>query len=156
VGIEDPLDLYSLGRIHNKFGNYPESIRCYQRALAGELSEDWRSTISLSLAYVYKRAGWWDKASEIWQKLVGGTASFQPSIYEELAKYFEHRIREYQQALLWVEKAMSLISSGYYANDDSNPLFRYSRSGEIASWQYRKARLLRKLERSQARHQKQA
>ena len=148
VGIKDPLDLYSLGRIHHKFGNYSESVRCYLNALAGELPEDWRYTIGLSLAFVYKRAGLWDKACEIWHDLAEGDFSLQPLICEELAKYYEHRIREYQQALFWVEKAISLLSSGYSVKDDSGLAMGISRVGQLASWQYRKTRLLRKMERS--------
>ncbi len=149
VGIKDPLDLYSLGRIHHKFGNYSESVKCHLNALAEELPEDWRYTIGLSLAFVYKRAGLWGKASEIWHDLAEGEFSSQPLILEELAKYYEHRIREYQQALFWVEKAISLLSSAYSVKDDSNNAIGTSRVGQLDSWQYRKTRLLRKIERSQ-------
>jgi len=152
VGIKDPLDLYSLGRIHYKFGNYPASERCYRQALVEELPMDWRSTIYLSLAFVYKRVGLWDKANEVWQNLAEGDFSFRPLIYEELAKYYEHRIREYQQALFWVEKAMFLLSSSYSMEDGSIHPFDSTRASELATWQYRKARLLRKMERLQARH----
>ncbi|MFH1335477.1 MAG: ribonuclease H-like domain-containing protein [Candidatus Zixiibacteriota bacterium] len=152
VGIKDPLDLYSLGRVHYKFGNFPASERCYQQALTEELPADWRFTIYLSLAFVYKRTGLWDKASEVWHNLAEGDFSFQPVIYEELAKYYEHRIREYQRALFWVEKAMSLLSSGCSGEADSIHPFSSSRAGKLASWQYRKVRLLRKLERLRARH----
>jgi tetratricopeptide (TPR) repeat protein len=141
-----------LGRIHYKFGNYPASARCYQQALTEELPADWRSNIYISLAFVYKRTGLWDKASEVWHNLAEGDFSCQPVIYEELAKYYEHRIREYQRALFWVEKAMSLLSSSCTVEEESILPFSSSGAGKHASWQYRKARLQRKLERLQAKH----
>jgi len=152
VGIKDPLDLYSLGRIHYKFGNYPASESCYQQALTEELPADWRLTIYLSLAFVYKRTGLWDKASAVWHNLAEGDFSFQPVIYEELAKYYEHRTREYQQALFWVEKAISRLSSGRSEENASIHHVGYSGRGEFASWQYRKERLLRKIEKLQVRY----
>jgi uncharacterized protein YprB with RNaseH-like and TPR domain len=152
VGIEDPLDLYSLGRVYHKFGNYSESERCHLKALAEKLPEDWRYTIGLSLAFVYKRAGLWDKASDIWQSLTEGDFNFQPIIYEELAKYHEHRKKEYQRALIWVDKAMSLLSTTYSVEDNSIRPFGSPRTGKLATWQYRRERLLRKMERYQAKH----
>ena len=151
AGINDPIDLYSLGRIHYHFGNYQQSERCYQQALAEKLPSDWRFTIYLNLALLYKRTGLWDKAKEVWHQLMEEDFPFYPMVYEELAKYYEHRRKDFQQALSLVENVLTHLHSGRFYEDDSISQRRSSVSAERLSWQYRKERLLRKMERTRIR-----
>lgn len=52
----------------------------------------------LELARIYKKDGLWSEAVEQWQAVLAGPAVFLQA-YVELAKYFEHRARDCQQAL---------------------------------------------------------
>ncbi len=151
IGVKDPLDLYSLGRIHYHFGNYQLSERCYRQALNEELPLDLCSTVYLSLAFVYKRMELWEKAREVWHQLMEGDYPFHPRVYEELAKYYEHRIKDCPRALLLVENVLSLINSGLHSNVNSVNPRRSTGDDTLPSWQYRKDRLLRKIEKVQGR-----
>lgn len=56
----------------------------------------------LELANLYKRLEKWDKALEIWQKLVERYNC--PSAMESLAKYYEHHQRDYHTAMLYAQQ----------------------------------------------------
>jgi hypothetical protein len=151
VELKNPLDLYSLGRIHYNFGNFQLSEGYYRQALTEELSLDIRSTVYLSLAFVYKRMGLWEKAREVWSELAEGDYPFQPRVFEELAKYYEHRMKDYPRALSLVENVLSFINSGLYSNGNPVNPRRSPADETLSSWLYRKTRLLRKMERVQGR-----
>jgi uncharacterized protein YprB with RNaseH-like and TPR domain len=146
IEIEDPQDLYSLGRIHYDLGNYQASERCFQQALSEDLPPDWRLSISLSLAFVYKKTGYIQKAEEIWHHLAEGDFPFSLYAHEELAKYYEHKIKDYHRALSFVEKAISHLNSKLFLSGNSVHPFRSCRQADPESWKYRKSRLERKIE----------
>jgi uncharacterized protein len=151
VEIKHPLDLYSLGRIHYNFGNFQRCEEYYKQALTEAPPSDTRSIVCLSLAFVYKRMGLWEKASEVWSEIAEGDYPFQPRVYEELAKYYEHRMKDYPRALSLVENVMSFINSGCYSNGNPVDPRKSSADNTLSSWQYRKDRLLRKIERIQGK-----
>ncbi|HPD57585.1 MAG TPA: ribonuclease H-like domain-containing protein [Smithellaceae bacterium] len=58
------------------------------------------------LASLYKRTGRWEKATQIWQELLQiAPADF--SAVSEMAKWLEHRARDYNAAKMLVESALS-------------------------------------------------
>jgi hypothetical protein len=54
--LDEPLDLYSLGRIFEKAKDWQRSIRFYEMALAGGVDEPIRQRIVGRLAALYRRA----------------------------------------------------------------------------------------------------
>jgi uncharacterized protein YprB with RNaseH-like and TPR domain len=58
-----------------------------------------------SLSLHYKRRGEWRRAVSVWERMVEGRKSLFAAV--ELAKYHEHRLKEPEQALLWVHKMLS-------------------------------------------------
>jgi uncharacterized protein YprB with RNaseH-like and TPR domain len=145
--IKDPQDLYSLGRIHYHLGNYQASERCLQQAISENLSPEWRLSAHINLAFVYKRTGYMEKAKEIWYNLSTGEFPFSLSAHEELAKYYEHKTKEYHKALFFVEKAISHLNSGLSLSGDSVGSFGFKRKNSLAFWEYRKSRLERKIKK---------
>ncbi len=137
--IADPIDLYSLGRIHRALGNFRSSVRCFERALCKKLPAEWQQEIHASLAFAYKRIRRTGEAASIWQDLTGGDLPFSFFAHEELAKYYEHKRRDYLRALSFVEKAITQLSADLSAY--SAPV----RQRRVDSLEYRKARLERKL-----------
>ncbi len=120
-----PVDLYSLGAWVAKVGNREKAARLYERALAASLPGeiDWRARAEL--AALYKRARDWPRALPLWTDVAASRSGYAAEALEELAKYYEHRVRDYPRAL------------------------EVARSAPAASeWQHRIARLERKLARS--------
>jgi len=147
--IKDPKDLYSLGRIHYHLGNYQTSERCFQHALSADLTPEGRLSISLSLAFVYKKTGYLEKAEEIWCLLTEGDSPFSLTAHEELAKYYEHKRKNYPKALSFVEKALSQMKSDFFCGGDSIRSYGPSGKSQLDSWEYRRARLKRKVSKPQ-------
>jgi uncharacterized protein YprB with RNaseH-like and TPR domain len=139
AGIEDPIDLYSLGKLHYNLGNYPESIACFENALSKDMPTEWQEAISINLAFAYKRTGSIKQAAEVWHRLLKEEFPFNFYVYEELAKYYEHKERNYPQALLIVNRAVESLNMNSCFSSDFN-------SGKVLeSLKYRRSRLERRM-----------
>jgi tetratricopeptide (TPR) repeat protein len=139
AGIEDPIDLYSLGIFHYSLGNYPKSIACFENALSKDMPIEWQKAIYMNLAYVYKRIGKIEPAVQIWRHLLKEEFSFSFFVYEELAKYYEHKERDYPQALLIVDRALESLNMNTYFS------YSFNYGKVLESLKYRRARLERKM-----------
>jgi hypothetical protein len=146
AGIEDPIDLYSLGRFHYNLGNYPKSIVCFEHALSKDMPVEWRQVTYINLAYVYKRTGSIKQAAQIWHHLLKEEFPFSFYVYEELAKYYEHREKDYPQAMLIVDRATEYLNMNSHFSSN----FNYQRS--LESLRYRRTRLERKINNQQLRN----
>ena len=129
-----PLDLYSLAAWIAKVGRREVAARLYQRlldqrALAGRLPEavQWRA--KAELAALYKRSHDYQRALPLWTELAAASNGERLLAMEELAKYYEHRARDYARAL-------AAARAGLAAASDTAP------------WHRRLHRLDRKLARS--------
>jgi tetratricopeptide (TPR) repeat protein len=139
AGMEDPIDLYSLGRFHYTLGNYPESIACFESALSKDMPTEWQQVTYMSLAYVYKRIGKFERAAQIWLHLLKKEFPFNFYVYEELAKYYEHKEKDYPQAMLIVDRVLESLNM----NTCFSSNFNYGKV--LESLKYRRARLERKM-----------
>ena len=124
-----PLDLYSLAAWVAKVGHRQSAAQLFQRALAGPLPEavEWRA--KAELAALYKRARDYPRAVPLWTELAAARDGGRLLAIEELAKYYEHRARDYARAL-------DAARAGLAAASEATP------------WQRRLQRLQRKLARS--------
>lgn len=104
------LDLFSLGRLHESRGNYAESIECYEAALEAELPETARGKVLQRLSLLHKRLRQHEEAHRIWLSLVNSRGSYSLFPYIELAKYYEHRLRDFAGAREVVLKAIDVVS----------------------------------------------
>lgn len=147
LALDDPMDLYSLGRIHQSLGDHNAGVGCFERALTGGASLELQQGILVSLAFAHKRSGSVDQAAGIWQNLTGEEFPFSLLAHEELAKHCEHKRKDYDRALSFVERAMAQLSS------DVSPDFASRRKRMLNSLEYRKSRLERKIKRASARRQ---
>ena len=144
VAVEDPIDLYSLGRIHQSLGNHHAGVRCFEQALTGDASVELQQGILTSLAFAHKRSGSLEEAAGIWRNLTREEFPFSLLAHEELAKYCEHKRRDYCKALFFVEKAMAQLNSDLSLDSASRCQRR------LGSLEYRKSRLERKIKRASA------
>jgi len=144
--IDDPMDLYSLGRLHFGSGDYRESIACFEHALSKAMPAEWQHVIYMNLAYSYKRLGDFRQAGQIWHRLLEEEFPFDFRAYEELAKYLEHREKDYPRAMEIVDRATECL------NANSQPSSDFNCQRALESLQYRRRRLERKARNQQLKN----
>jgi hypothetical protein len=118
------MDVVSLARLYGVIGSLlggsPPEMPIDERALgtwmiragapagASILEEAFRQgneQAGIALALHHKRFHEWDRAAEVWERLLAGARSLVAAV--ELAKHHEHRTRRYAAAIDLVEKVMS-------------------------------------------------
>jgi uncharacterized protein YprB with RNaseH-like and TPR domain len=91
-------ELFGLGKLYADLGKYPESLRAYERGLLLDPSPELRSVALRQMSFLYKYLQQRDEAVAIWVKLAEeGTHLMFP--YLELAKHYEHRVKDYAAAV---------------------------------------------------------
>jgi len=95
-------DYYCLGRVFEDMGMIEESIKCYKRALQVQGVRE-KSYMQLSL--LYKRLGRWHEAEGLWMAMVEANISPVFALVE-LAKYYEHKLKDYDRAAKATRKAL--------------------------------------------------
>jgi pentatricopeptide repeat protein len=116
--VENPLenaeygmDIFSVGKIFDDEKKYDQSTLYYAEALKYNLSEE-EVLEALKLgSFAYKRQGKWEEAEEMWKEIIERSYSFVYYPYAELAKYYEHYLRDYQKAELVVEEALNIVEN---------------------------------------------
>ncbi len=125
-------DIYSMGVALDRFRHTEEARRCYRLA-GGSMHAQGQQRLATS----YRRCGEKQAAAEIWQGMIarreGGVTP-----YIEMAKYYEHHLRDIPAALDMVRRAISLMSEPSLFDDASVQETRNA-------LQYRYDRLKRKL-----------
>jgi uncharacterized protein YprB with RNaseH-like and TPR domain len=113
--VEDPLnnteygmDIFSIGKMFDEERRYEQSTRYYTEALKHNLAEEETLEILRLVSFAHKRQGKWEKAEEIWKEIIERNPEFIYYPYEELAKYYEHHLKDYQKAETIVEEALNI------------------------------------------------
>ena len=113
--VEDPLnnteygmDIFSIGKMFDEEKKYEQSTHYYTEALKHNLAEEETLEILRLSSFAYKRQGKWEEAEEIWKKIIERSREFIYYPYEELAKYYEHYLKDYQKAEIVVEEALNI------------------------------------------------
>jgi tetratricopeptide (TPR) repeat protein len=105
-------ELFGLAKLYEDLGKYAESLRIYERGMALNPSGELRSAALRRLSLLYKYLQQRDEAVAIWASLAAeGTHLMFP--YLELAKHYEHRVKDYAAAerytLLAMERAYGAV-----------------------------------------------
>ena len=105
-------ELFGLAKLYEDLGKYADSLRMYERGLVLDPSDELRSVALRRLSLLYKHLQQRDEAVAIWAALVNeGTHLMFP--YLELAKHYEHRVKDYAAAeeytLLAMERAFGAV-----------------------------------------------
>ncbi|MBN2244456.1 MAG: ribonuclease H-like domain-containing protein, partial [Candidatus Aminicenantes bacterium] len=129
--LQDPLqvgkygiDLCSIGRIYEKNRDYEYSSRCYEEALNRDLSDEESLEVLRLSSFAYKKQGKWEQAEKAWKEIIGLSSEFIFYPYEELAKYYEHRLKDYSKAREIVENAMNRLQKGQFGLGIKNHLIQ--------------------------------
>jgi len=108
------VDLYSIGRIYEVNKEYEYSSRCYEEALNCDLTDEESLEVLKLCSYTYKRRGNWQQAETAWRDIISLSSEFILYPYEELAKYFEHQLKDYSKAIKIVEDALTRLKKDNY------------------------------------------
>ena len=113
--VEDPLnnteygmDIFSIGKMFDEERRYEQSTHYYTAALKHNLAEEEVLEILRLTSFAYKRQGKWEEAEKIWKEIIERSREFIYYPYEELAKYYEHHLKDYQKAEMIAEEALNI------------------------------------------------
>jgi uncharacterized protein len=129
-------ELIGIARFYEDMGQVEEACHLYHTCLELSLNPEQQRSILKRLAYIYKRRGDYQLALPLWEQ---SAAQNQLEAFEEIAKYYEHQVGNYSQALKWTEDGLNAISEAGLA--------AYSRREWRDALEHRRARLQRKLEK---------
>jgi len=103
-------DWFGLGTLLEKYRRIEEAVHCYDRAIALGIPENTKPLCMRSLSLAHKRNGDWDDAVILWEKSVA-TKDNTHTLFalEELAKFYEHRRRDYPFARELCRRAISIL-----------------------------------------------
>ena len=111
--VEDPLnnteygmDIFSIGKMFDEEKRYEQSAHYFSEALKHNLAEEEALEILRLSSFSYKRQGKWEEAEKIWKEIIERSREFIYYPYEELAKYYEHHLKDYQKAETIIEEAL--------------------------------------------------
>jgi len=129
--LADAMDFFGAGKIMENVGEIEKSVNFFQRALDGKLTDDVSIQAKKKLSYHFKKNQGWDKAIPLWQEVASSDSisSKQLFSFRELAMYFEHKEKKYEEARKIAEEGLvlSLGVSPYYEKDFSYRLERLKR-----------------------------
>ncbi len=131
------LDLVAIGKLHETLGNTEKAAQLYECGLTHDLPEEAHWDAVRRLSFAQKRCGSLSAATALWRD-----AAHNGQIYAhvELAKFYEHKQRDYAEAAQWTQAALALVNAPDFP--------RHERSRWLADLEHRLARLHRKLDRN--------
>jgi hypothetical protein len=103
----EPGDLLSVGRVLELLEREPLADQVYSSKRLEKLEETDRQKSLLLRARIQKRTGNLQEASKLWQE-AAALGAIEALI--ELAKYYEHHLRHYEDALRFTDQALSICS----------------------------------------------
>ena len=127
------VDTVSVARMAAEQGNIEKAVLLYEQGLQDDMPTEVYVETLLRFATIYKRDKLWHSACILWEK-----AAEKRSLCacEELAKYYEHTMKEYQVAIQWVNRGFKFF--------EEMKLGGYERTRMEKAWQHRLERLLDK------------
>ncbi len=101
-------ELRKVGRLYREAGELETSIQLFETMLASAESSRSREDL-LALGFCYKSQRRYEDARGIWERAIA-QFPFHPLPYHELAKYLEHRAKDYGGALEIVQRALRSLA----------------------------------------------
>ncbi|NWF63719.1 MAG: ribonuclease H-like domain-containing protein [Chloroflexi bacterium] len=104
--VEHGLDFIALGKLFEDLGHWDEAARLFERGLELGLEESDFGVAVKRLSILQKRRGDLDRAVGLWK-----AAAEKGHVYAhiELAKYYEHTLRDAQSAMKWAVSARAAV-----------------------------------------------
>jgi uncharacterized protein YprB with RNaseH-like and TPR domain len=106
--IEYGIDLIALGKLFEGMGDLDRATRLYIHGLEHDLPKDNLLEAIQRLASIHKRQENYPAAVSLWEQ----AAHYQHiQSHIELAKFFEHHLRDYAEAARWTQTALELLEA---------------------------------------------
>jgi hypothetical protein len=112
--IQDPLvstttpERHRVGTLLRRVRQFERSAEVFENLVEKERQAQTIDTFA-ELAWCYRRLRRYDEACKLWQRALE-KLSFHPLPYLELAKHYEHRLKDFDQALELTERALRAIA----------------------------------------------
>ncbi len=118
------LDLVAIGNIFEEMGEVITAEQIYEQCLSKDLPDNIFVQTVKRFALINKKSEKWDQAIRLWQLI--GQNDVEACI--ELAKYYEHQVRDYSNAIDWTQMAIEIVNRNAMILYDLDELsHRYSR-----------------------------
>ncbi|MBN2146793.1 MAG: ribonuclease H-like domain-containing protein [Anaerolineales bacterium] len=130
------LDQAAIARLLEELGYTQTAAHLYHHSLESGLPDAIAHDTLQRLALLFKRQGDYTAALPLWEKAAG-----QQQVYAfvELAKYHEHHLQDFGQALYWTRAAIKLMNTPHFSRL------------ERRQWQGELNHRLQRLEKKQSR-----
>ncbi len=102
----DARDIYSIGSTLSKLGHLEISEDFFQAGLDKGLPDEVKNEAIRNFAYTLKRQEKWSVALSYWE-IAANRDDYRSCV--ELAKYYEHRERDFALALKWTKRAHRIL-----------------------------------------------
>lgn len=149
LGAQFGIDLIALGKLFEDLGELDLAARLYLSGLEHDdarLERLPRSALLQALqrlALIHKRRANLEAAIQLWQQ-AAQQADLQAHV--ELAKFYEHHLKDYPQAIYWTESALAALEQASAGGGDLS-LSAYQRRQWMFELQHRLERLVQKARR---------
>jgi uncharacterized protein YprB with RNaseH-like and TPR domain len=134
--VEHGLDQIAIGKLYADLGYLDKAAEIYQHGLAHDDLQETDYVQALEqLSFIHKRRGDQEAALDLWEQ-----AAQNGQIYAhiELAKVYEHKLQDYEEAIHWTENAIQQL---HVSNLSSIELTHW-----LPELEHRLKRLQRKIE----------
>lgn len=113
----NPHELYQMGRIRERDKNYESCINYLEKSIKKSEEKYLEYKAMKKLSWQYKRIDLYEKAVDIWEKMIK-KSPIDIFPYVEMAKFFEHREKDYEQALFYTNQAIELLSKNRFITNN--------------------------------------
>jgi tetratricopeptide (TPR) repeat protein len=128
-------DVFAIGQLYELIGEVNKSITIYEHCLQLiDIEQSKKLEINSRLAKLYKKTACWQKAKVLWETN-GNSGDIEACI--ELAKYYEHEMRDVPNAFVWTHLAE--------ANLENSNIIRYKKKAIQSELKVRRLRLEKRM-----------
>jgi len=117
------LDMVSIARLYEELGYLEQAAELFEHSLSQGLPQDFFIKTLHRFALLRRKQGNFELSAQLWQK-AAEHHDLDASI--ELAKYYEHQLRDILEALHWTHIAMQELSGPAYPE-----YYRRNMTGEL-------------------------
>jgi uncharacterized protein YprB with RNaseH-like and TPR domain len=104
------IEHFALGRLFWEHGQREKAIPCFEIALK-RCDDDLSWEVMKWLSRAFKKTGQGERARSLWEEMLDWPYKKDTFPYVELAKYHEHRLKDWNRAMIYVDKALAFTAS---------------------------------------------